>query len=241
MSLQVIDEDHYTPVVIYQKGAHEFTQDQIGTRYVLFLVRTFVDPDEAADLVRVHALQDAITIDQDSDASFELPNWNTEQATRLRDAFNNLATANGGLDSGRMFGPKDNVDPVQHLIGTAAGWGGNPASDAYYVGVTPEKNDGKTVYRLKVGDVPVDGFWSISLYNAQGYFQKNDLDRYSLNNVTAEKAEDGSVDVQFGACSAEMPNCLPVSPGRNYMVRLYQPRPEILDGRWAFPEAEPVE
>ena len=37
-----------------------------------------------------------------------------------------LAAASGGLDSTRMFGRRDEVDPVQHLIGTAAGWGGNP-------------------------------------------------------------------------------------------------------------------
>jgi hypothetical protein len=38
-----------------------------------------------------------------------------------------------------MFGPKDKVDAVQHLLGTAAGWGGNPVSDAYYSGVSPPK------------------------------------------------------------------------------------------------------
>ena len=34
-----------------------------------------------------------------------------------------------------------------------------------YVGVEPKQNDGKTVYRLTVKDVPVDGFWSVSVYN----------------------------------------------------------------------------
>jgi hypothetical protein len=43
---------------------------------------------------------------------------------------------------------------------------------------TPARNDGKTIYRLTVpANVPVDGFWSISVYNAQGYFQKNKLQR----------------------------------------------------------------
>ncbi len=43
------------------------------------------------------------------------------------------------------------------------GWGGNPARDATYLAVTPAKNDGKTVHRLTVKDVPVDAFWSISV------------------------------------------------------------------------------
>ena len=45
--------------MIYQPGAHRFTREQVGTRYVLFLVRTFVDPADPADLKAVHALQDA--------------------------------------------------------------------------------------------------------------------------------------------------------------------------------------
>src|SRR5262245_46000132 len=48
MAMQVINEDHYTPIVVYEAGKHTFTREQIGTRYVLFLVRTFVDPGSAA-------------------------------------------------------------------------------------------------------------------------------------------------------------------------------------------------
>jgi hypothetical protein len=88
--------------------------------------------------------------------------------------------------------------------------------------------------------VPVDAFWSISVYNAEGYFQKNAFDAYSLNSVTAKKNTDGSVSVQFGGCDSKIPNCLPIMPGWNYMVRLYRPRAEVLDGKWTFPEAQPL-
>jgi hypothetical protein len=56
MSMQVIDEDHYTPMVVYEPGAHTFTKAQIGTRYVAFAVRTFVDPNDPSDLKAAHAL-----------------------------------------------------------------------------------------------------------------------------------------------------------------------------------------
>ena len=81
--------------------------------------------------------------------------------------------------------------------------------DAIYLNFTPPKNDGKTTYKLTVKDVPVDGFWSISLYNADGYFQKNDLGAYSFNNITAKKNADGSMTIQFGGCDskiAELPS-----------------------------------
>lgn len=136
-----------------------------------------------------------------------------------------------------MFGTRDRVDPVRHLIGTAAGWGGNPEKDAFYLNVTPSQNDGKTVYRLTVKDVPVDAFWSVSVYNAEGYFQEN-KSAYTLNNLTAKKSADGSFAIQFGGCDGSTPNCLPTVPGWNYIVRLYRPRAEVLDGRWTFPQAE---
>ncbi len=241
MAVQVISEDHYTPTVVYSSGKHRFTREDIGTRYVLFLARTFLDPGNPADLAAVHALQDQLAVEQPAVGRFEIPEWDQAKAAQLRTALNTLVAANGGIDSGRMFGRKDAVDPVQHLLGTAAGWGGNPRDDAFYAGVVPERNDGNTVYRLKVGDVPVDGFWSITVYNKDGYFEKNALGVYSVNNVTAKRDADGCVTVQFGGCDKPgAGNCIPVSPGWNYLVRLYRPRKEVLDGTWTFPAAVPA-
>jgi hypothetical protein len=93
---------------------------------------------------------------------------------------------------------------------------------------------------LTVKDVPVDGFWSISVYNAQGYFERNQENAYTINDLTAKKGADGSVTIQFGGNCRETPNCLPITPGWNYLVRLYRPRKEILEGTWKFPEAQAV-
>ena len=138
-----------------------------------------------------------------------------------------------------MFGWKGAVDPVQHLIGTAAGRGGNPSTSALYAGAEPEQNDGETVYRLTVKDVPVDGFWSVSLYNKDGYFEKNSQNAYTVKYVTAKSNADGSVIIQFGGDENAV-NCIPIMPGWNYVIRIYRPREEILDGTWKFPVARPV-
>ena len=143
-------------------------------------------------------------------------------------------------DLRRAGGRRGEVDPVRHLIATASAWGLNPDKDAIYLNVTPGRNDGTTIYKLNVKDVPVDGFWSISLYNAQGYFEANKQNAYTLNNITTKKNADGPVTIQFGGCDGKTPNCLPIMKGWNYIVRLYRPRPEILNGSWKFPEAQPV-
>ena len=140
-----------------------------------------------------------------------------------------------------MFGPRGKVDPERHRVGAASGWGGNAEHDALYLTVVPPKHDGKTVYRMTVPpDVPVDAFWSISVYGADGYFHKNDQNAYSINNVTAKKDADGSVTIQFGGCDRSAPNCLPIAAGWNYWVRLYRPRKGVIDGTWKFPEPQPV-
>jgi hypothetical protein len=239
MSLQVIDGEQYSPEVHYGGGRYTFTREKIGTRYVQLGVRILVDPADPEDIKRVYALQDAIRIEQPGGPGrFEVPNWDQASQKKVRDALLVLGTTLP--DTKCMFGNRDQVDPVRHLIGTAMAYGGNPEKDAIYLNVTPRKNDGKTIYKLNVKDVPVDGFWSISLYNAEGYFEPNSFDAYTLNNITAKRSDDGSVAVQFGGCDGKITNCLSTISGWNYMVRLYRPRAEILNGTWKFPEAQPV-
>jgi len=157
---------------------------------------------------------------------------------KVRDA---LLSMNDTLpDLRRAGGRRTEVDPVRHLIATASAWGLNPEKDAIYLNVTPNKNDGATIYKLTVRDVPVDGFWSVTVYDKRGLILKNSLDAYSLNNITAKKAADGSIAIQFGGCDGKIDNCLPVMKDWNYMVRLYRPKKEVLDGIWKFPEAQPV-
>lgn len=238
MSLQVIDEDQYTPQVHYGAGRFTFTREQIGTRYVTLGVRFLVDPGDPEDFKRVHALQDAILVEQPGGPGrFEAPNWDQASQTKVREAL--LVLGAMLPDTKRMFGARDQVDPVRHLIGTAMAYGGNPEKDALYLNVTPTWNDGKTIYRLTIdGSVPVDGFWSITVYNEKGYLEPNPDEAYSLNSITAKPDERGSIVIQFG--DGKTPNCLPTTPGWNYMVRLYRPRAEVLDGRWQFPVAQPV-
>jgi hypothetical protein len=239
ISMQVFDEDQYTHGVYYKAGSYTLTRKAIGTRYVAVAVRTLVDPSNPEDVKQVHALQDAIKVEQEAQGKFEIPNWDQASQKKVRDALLVLATTL--TDTKRMYGSKDEVDPVRYLIGAAMGWGANPPSEALYLNITPPKNDGATIYKLSVREVPVDGFWSVSVYNAEGYYEPNDLNAYSLNSITAKKGGDGTVAIQFGGCDGKIANCLPIVKGWNYMVRLYRPRGEILDGAWKFPEASPVQ
>lgn len=241
LSMEVYDEDQYVFRVVYGAGKHTLTREKIGTRYCCVALRILVDPGDSADVAKVAALQDAVKVEQKSPGKFEAPNWDAASQGKVRSA---LLTLGESLpDSKHMFGAKGDpdVDPVRRLIGAAMAWGGNPEKEATYLNITPKQNDGRMVYRLNVKDVPVDGFWSVIVYDAKGYIPKNDRNVYSFNNLTAKKDADGGVTIQFGGDPAKAPNCIPIVPGWNYLVRLYRPRREILEGKWTFPEAQPVQ
>jgi hypothetical protein len=238
MGMQVVNEDQYTPATYYGAGTHTLTREVIGTHYAIVVVRFLVDFSNKEDVRQVHALQDAIKFNQERPGTFEIPHWDEASLKKIKAALLELGTTVS--DTRRMFGANENeVDPVRHLIGSAMLWGGYPEKDALYLPITPARNDGSTIHKLRVGDVPVDGFWSLTVYNSEGYLQPNQYNAYSVNSITAKRSPDGSVAIQLGGCDGKIQNCLPITQGWNYTVRLFRPRAEILDGAWTFPLAQP--
>jgi len=235
VSVMVVNEDHYINRVFHDRGEYALTVDEFDTPWVAVAARILVDPADPDDVAAVNALQDGLAIDAGSEKTFEPVAYDAASLDATRTALLGLARSLTGFD--RAFGSKDDVDPVRHLLGTAAGWGGLPDAEARYIGVEPQLPVGE--YRLTVREVPVDGFWSISVYNADGFFEPNDRNAYSVNNLTAARDDDGSVTVHFGG-DEDRPNLIPIMDGWNYTVRLYRPRAEVLDGSWTFPEIEPA-
>jgi hypothetical protein len=237
MTAMVINQDHYINRVFSGGGTYSLEMETFDTPYVIVWMRILVDAADPEDVAAVNAIQDEMTIDATSSTAFAMPKYDEDAFETM--VSNTIAFAPFVPNSFRMFGAKDEVDPIRHFIGTAGGWGGLPESEAYYLGVEPRLPTGE--YKIEVpAEVPVDAFWSISLYNARGFFEPNDRDAYNVNSVTGTRNEDGSVTVHFGGCEDERVNCLPIVEGWNYTVRMYKPSREILDGSWTFPSVEPV-
>jgi hypothetical protein len=232
----VVNQDHYINRVFHSPGEHELAQADYGTRYVLLAMRVLADPADREDIAAANAVQDGLELSATSAEPLSLPDYDEESLAAVRDALKVLGRTLTGTSG--MFGTREAVDPVRHLIGTAIGWGGLPEQEAFYATVEPALPVGE--YRIVVRDVPVDAFWSISLYNRDGYFEASDEGGCSVNQLTAVKDPDGAVIVHLGGCADGRPNCLHLMDGWNYTVRLYQPQPEILDGSWTFPAVEAV-
>ena len=236
LSVMVVNQDHYINEIWHEPGSYRLSMEQFDTPYVAVVARVLIDASDPGDVAAANAIQDGFAVDAASSEPFAMPDYDEASFTLVRKALLSLASV--GINSRHAFGRRESVDPVRHLLATAAGWGGLPETEALYLGIGPRLPVGE--YRLVVPPVPVDGFWSISVYNADGFFEANDRNAYNVNNITGTKDADGTMTVHFGGCSDGRVNCLPITVGWNYTVRLYRPRPELLDGSWQFPSIEPA-
>ncbi|MEJ2478067.1 MAG: DUF1214 domain-containing protein [Desulfobacterales bacterium] len=148
------------------------------------------------------------------------------------------------------------TDYLQRALITAIGLGANRPQDAVYptseIDVEGKPYMGKNNYvmRFPKGQLPpVDGFWSLTMYDAEYFFYANPLNRYTLSARNALKANaDGSVDLYL---QHENPgpdkesNWLPAPEGRFIpMLRLYWPKekpPSIIDGTWKISAVKKVQ
>lgn len=147
------------------------------------------------------------------------------------------------------------TDYIQRALITAIGLGANRPQDAIYptsesdAKGKPYDGNAKYVMRFEKGQTPpVNGFWSLTMYDANFFFVDNPLNRYTVSSRTPFKANaDGSVDVYL---QNENPgpdkesNWLPAPKGRFIpMLRLYWPKetaPSIIDGTWKIPAVKKV-
>jgi len=167
-----------------------------------------------------------------------------------------IAAGDFKLENGWAFSTKVGVygtHYIQRALVTAIGLGANRPQDAVYPTSTgPDlikkySGDKKYVLRFEKGQLPpVNGFWSLTMYDKDYFFVDNPLNRYTLSQRNKLKANaDGSVDLYLQAESPgkdKESNWLP-APKDEFilMMRLYWPKekpPSLLDGSWKIPEVK---
>ncbi|MGE0053090.1 MAG: DUF1214 domain-containing protein [Hyphomicrobium sp.] len=235
-SAMIVNEKEYINKVFYQPGTHELTKEEFDTDYVLVAFRTLIDSSDPADIKIANELQNKFRIEAASSKPYTHPNYDEKSYKELRELL--LGVAKFMPDSTGAFGSKETTEQVPHLLGAAFGWGGLPSQDAFYLNVNPDLPVGR--YQIDVPkDVPVKAFWSVSVYNKSGYFQENDKGVYNINSESGKTNPDGSMTVNLGGCDdASRVNCIPLTEGWNYAVRLYRPDASVIDGKWTFPAVQ---
>lgn len=134
---------------------------------------------------------------------------------------------------------------LKRAVVALRGLGINQPEDAIYPGLVtdaagqPVEGSQNYVLHFDPGKLPpVDAFWSVTMYDAEGFPVPNSLNRYALGDRDNLKFNaDGSLDIYIQSSSPgadQESNWLP-SPAQGRfgaVMRLYAPRAEVRDGRW---------
>ncbi len=234
MSFSVINRDGYTKKVFHGDGIHSLNREEIGTDFVYVVGRIMVDAESPKDLLMANSIQDNIRIFAGSERPFPRIDYDINTYEKLDRIFSELMLHMSTPTE--MFGLKEDVNALQFLVGASIGWGGLPRKEAIYFIEKPNLPINR--YKVTIRNSPIDSFWSITIYNKDGFFQNSTYGKISVDSRNAIPDNDGSITVNFGGCTENTINCLGLMRGWNYIVRIYRPDEATLSGAWTFPAPE---
>jgi len=233
-SAWIITDEHYNPMAFVEPGTYTLTQENVGRRHAVIAMRTQVNVMDPDDLAVVHEIQDRLKIEQKDKGSYTPSgNWDMQEVLAMRAKYQKIAQEEG-ISTEVMFGKKGEVPLKEHNIGAAVGWGGLSAERAVYPFIYSDSTEPQT---LTLKDVPAGAFWSVTVYDAEGYPQG---DSYNINSAFAVAGDDGSYTIRFGG-DKEAINYMDVFEGWNLALRIYEPEEAYFNGEWVMPELKPVE
>jgi hypothetical protein len=164
----------------------------------------------------------------------------------------NIGTVVNGWLVNPQFG-NFGTDYLFRAATTQFGLGANIGQEAFYPGTftdsqgKPLTGNGSYVIHFDPGQTPpVDGFWSVSMYNDKNLFVDNPINRYSIGKYTEglKNNTDGSLDIFIqhnNPGKDKESNWLPSPEGSfNMVMRLYLPQPQALNGTWQLPLVQHV-
>ncbi len=237
ISIAVMNEQGYTRMVELGGGNYTLNTENIGSDYAFIIMRIFVDADNAEDVKKVNALQEQYKIHAKSAKAFSVKDWDMNAYKKIHTALTELFKV--APDATKMFGKEKEVDPIYFLVGTAGGFGGLPSKNALYFNFNPPKMN--TNYMVTFKEMPVRGFWSVTVYNKKGFMFKSEFGETNVNSATAKKSADGTYTIYFGNCEKHKTNCLAIEDGWNGILRLYEPEQELLTDTSAIPRLQIAE
>lgn len=237
MSAHIVDNDHFTPMVFHGVGPHALPED---TQYVLIFVRTQIfNRYNAEEFAFANNLQDQMIITTNSAQPLPAFKWDRASLMALRESYN--ARVGEWRSSIGLMGPRDMpVGALERNVMAAAGWALLPSTETVYLPFVPSTPFNPAVGYTATYTVPDnDAFWSITVYNADGFmFSENSI--VNSSNVTLNP--DGTFTMYFGSADVlgDRPNRLDIVDGWNFMMRVYRPGESVINGEYILPAVMPV-
>jgi hypothetical protein len=234
--LEVVNEEHWIPLETAKPGGYQLTKESMGSRYVLALVRTRVNMQDPEDLKKAGAVQDQIDLEQSAKGEFvSTNNYDMDEILAMRADYNKRL-APEGVTSEMAFGKKGEISEEMRNFGVGVGWGGLTKKGAVYP--IPNSVDSTDPQTLTLKDVPSDprAFWSVTVYDKQGFSVG---EKYNVNSAFAKENEKGEYVIHFGGDKSQ-DNYLDIYPGWNVVLRIYSPTEAYFNGSWTLPQFVPA-
>ncbi len=235
--LEVIDEEHWIPLIADKPGRYTLTKESVGSRYAFVFVRTQVNMQDPADLKAAAAVQDQIGLQQAKKGSFVSPKrYDMKEILALRADYNKRMQPEG-VTSEMAFGKRGVLSEELRNFGVAVGWGGLPKQGAVYP--FPKMVNSTEPQVLVLKDVPIDprAFWSVTVYDKEGFAVGKS---YNVNSAFAKANDRGEYVIHLGG-DPNQDNYMDIYPGWNAAVRIYSPTEAYFNGSWTPPQFEPAQ
>lgn len=224
ISAIIFDEYHYPYGMIHKPGTHEI---KVDTDYALILIRTAFDgsPEDARYVVE--NIQPKMKISAGSSIPYKMPE-DLDEKKPILDKINRELRAIGSklanfssLYHERAECKTNPKAEWEGLLATAVAWGIIPATESTFIMDDPGLGTDRC-YSATYKVPPYGAFWSITIYDENGFLFSNTNSIVNDHNVVMNK--DGSFTVHYGSAEqcGDVPNRLDTTKGWNIIMRVYQ-------------------
>ncbi|MDZ7614288.1 MAG: DUF1254 domain-containing protein [Flavobacteriaceae bacterium] len=222
MSVQIIDANHFTPKHFYGAGEYKFPKGTFDTPQIAVGIRVEVNGTDPKDIAYVaNEVQPKMKIIAKSSKN-HIPSIDKDNMVKLRKAlvpyYEKLPNSFGGMTKNAS----EVKDEWFRQLCTAGAWGLSENEHAMYAIYAPGLKADKC-YTATYQVPPQDGFWSITMYDADKYLVSND--RNIINKYNVKMNPDGKTfTVYFGSKEqcGDVPNRLDIVDGWNFLMRAYK-------------------
>ena len=226
ISIQVVNENHYTPEYKYGGGTYHFTRKEVGSDLVVVGIRIGTDgsPEDVKYISeKLHPQYKVIAPAGEG----KMPELDLKKMMEVREAllpyYAKLPNTFGIMSTGYHKGQDDWL----RAVAAAGAWGLSADENAMYAISGPKDAKANECYKATFPKVPVKAFFSLTAYNADKFLMTNEKNSLSSNRKSLQQNKDGGFTAYFGGADCKMagsPNFI-MTPedGWDTLLRAYSP------------------